>query len=94
MAIAHKIDSGRATAVTASQRQCLSHLLRNSAAALEGLASLVEREDAPVTPAMIEELIGRARTTIDRIHDAAGAGTACSMSEEECAFAGKFFGCR
>ncbi len=76
-----------------AQRHCLSHLLRNAEAALEGVVTLVENSDEQISTADLHGCLRGVTKTLDKILAALEAGTFCALNEEECKFVSRFAGC-
>ena len=77
-----------------AQRKCVSHLLRNSAAALEGVVAFIEDRDRPISAQELNGCLVGVHKVLGRLVSATAQGSLCSLCEEDCLFVKKFTGCR
>ena len=79
--------------MTDSQRRCLLHVFRNSAADLEGLVMLLEqRESLPST----DDLHGCVRGVVRSLMQANASlygGSFCTLTADQCSFVAPFVAC-
>jgi hypothetical protein len=87
-------SSGTHENMSEAQRGCLSHILRNSAAAIEGLVMLLERRDCNPTPSELDGFLRGIVGTLVKTKEAFARGTFCALTPNECEFVGPFVGCR
>ena len=80
--------------MTEGQRQCLLHILKNDAAALESIIALLERTDSSPTPHELAGCVRGAAKSLVKMHMRLKAGSFCCLKEEQCEFVGRFVGCR
>lgn len=85
-------DSG--IRMTEAQRRCLLHVLRNMTTAFTGALSLLENPRQTPTAEELFRCLKATPVTLDRVLSALEAGNFCTLTEEQCEFAGKHMGCR
>lgn len=81
------------TEMTDAQRQCLSHVLRNSAAALEGFIFFFEEHKESISHETLISMLTPVRNALDNIIEANRQETYCSLTEKQCRFVAPFVGC-
>lgn len=75
------------------QRQCLLHVLRNFATALNGAIYLVEDRSKNVRLKELLTCIKNLPTGLTRVINNLESDSFCPLSARECEFVGKFVGC-
>ena len=83
-----------AVEMSEAQRVCMLHVLRNMTTAFTGTISLLEQTGkSPTAEDLFGCLIG-AQITLDRVLNALETGNFCTLTKEQCEFAGKHMGCK
>ena len=81
------------TEMAEAQRKCVSHLLRNCSAALEGLVAFIEDRDRPIAAQEVHDCLVGTHRVLGRLVSSTAQGSFCSLCPEDCLFVGKFTGC-
>lgn len=81
-------------AISEPQRQCILHILKNDAAALENIIALLERSDFSPSPSDLAHCMRGVTKSLIKMHSRLKAGSFCCLHEDQCEFVGRFVGCR
>ena len=79
--------------ISESQRQCLSHILRNCEQALEGILAVVENRNINLTPSDLAVGLVNINKKISQVFEAANSGVFCALCPEECKFVAPYVKC-
>ena len=79
--------------MTAAQRQCLLHVLRNSAAALEGFILFLEDSNGLLTHDDIVTMLNPVCGALKQVVEANLHESFCPLGKEQCSFVAPFVGC-
>ena len=88
-----KISDLSPAPITAAQRRCLSHLLRNMLEGLGATLNLIENAESNFTPRDLLCCISSPLRLLERMDHALKEGSYCVLTEEECKWIGKYCGC-
>lgn len=92
--VAESLSEENPFSMSEAQRRCLLHVLRNSAAALEGLVFLLERRDSSPSPVELDGCVRGVERTLNQMRTRLQCGSFCALLPEQCNFVGPFVGCK
>jgi hypothetical protein len=79
--------------ITEAQRNCLSHILRNSASALGNVIALVENRENSLSTYDLSACLRGVNQSLTSMLQQLDAGSFCTLSKSQCRFVSKFVGC-
>lgn len=79
--------------ITEAQRRCLSHVLRNSAAALENIIALVENRESQFNASQLAACLSGVDRLLHSLQASLNVGSFCALADSQCQFVSKFVGC-
>ena len=81
------------TAMTEPQRQCLLHILRNNASAVQNVITILEKDGYHPSPDELERCLRAVAQSLALMTARFSSGTYCCLAKEQCEFVGHFVGC-
>ncbi len=80
-------------AMSEAQRQCLLHILRNNAAALQNTIAMLEREEFSPSPTDLANCVHGVAQSLAQMSSRFETGSYCCLAAEQCEFVESFVGC-
>jgi hypothetical protein len=88
-----KSDNIRDLRISESQRQCLSHILRNCEQAIEGVVAVVENRAIFPSTEDIAQSLENVEKKLARVIETAKRGSFCALTPQDCQFVSPFVAC-
>lgn len=80
--------------ISDSQRQCLTHILRNCEESISSILGLLEDGYSQFSTEEVAGTLSNTCKQLDRILKATESGTFCAVPANECKFISYFVGCK